>query len=286
MKQRIDLKGDGVRLAADHWSPISPRGAVILLHGGGQTRHSWARTGDSLYKAGWRVVATDARGHGDSGWAADGDYSIDAFVRDLQCILQQVEADKPVLIGASLGGSTSLVAEGESGGLASALVLVDIVPRVEPAGVQRIRRFMTGNPNGFDSLEEVADSIRAYTGNYTRRMSPTGLVKNVRQRENGRWYWHWDPAFMPGDEPSRSTDPGRLRDAARRVTVPTLLTRGGKSDVVSQAGVEEFLDLIPGSTYVEVAGASHMVAGHDNALFTDHVNDFLDKVVSSCRTRQ
>src|ERR1700760_2685424 len=115
----------GIALAADTWGdPDGP--LVILLHGGGQTRHAWGETGARLGEAGYFAVAYDARGHGDSGWSPDGDYSLDALAQDLQCVISAVNGARPVLVGASLGGATSLVAMGERLVDASALILVDI----------------------------------------------------------------------------------------------------------------------------------------------------------------
>ena len=151
----------GVSLAADvGGDPARP--PVILMHGGGQTRHAWARAARELIAEGYHVICPDARGHGDSGWAADGNYRLDAFSGDLRAIIAAL-ARPPALIGASLGGGTALLTIGESESpIASALVLVDMVPRPDPVGVSNIVRFMGANPQGFASLEEAADAVTAY----------------------------------------------------------------------------------------------------------------------------
>ena len=117
----------GVTIAGDVWGDVSGP-VVVLQHGGGQTRHAWKGTGETLAAAGYRAVALDARGHGDSSWAEDGDYTQDAQVEDLVAVLEQIGGDRPVLVGASMGGGTSLVAVGEGHVDAAALVLVDIAP--------------------------------------------------------------------------------------------------------------------------------------------------------------
>jgi pimeloyl-ACP methyl ester carboxylesterase len=268
-------------LAADKWThhdPAHRRGTVLLLHGGGQTRHSWFRTAAELADAGWDSIAIDARGHGESDWAPDGDYAIDALVGDLMAVIDQI-GDSPVLVGASMGGMTSMVAQGEHPGLARALVLVDIVPKIEPAGVARIMAFMSGHPNGFGSLEEAAEAVRAYNPLRARPATPEGLRKNLRLRGDGRWHWHWDPAFLgAGDEPRRAISESRARNAAASIRVPTLLVRGAQSDIVSAEGAAELLELIPGSRQVDVRGTGHMVAGDDNADFTARVLEFLDSL--------
>jgi pimeloyl-ACP methyl ester carboxylesterase len=268
---------DGIELAADEYTAgEEPKGTVLLLHGGGQTRHSWKGTAEAIAASGWRTLSLDARGHGDSGWAPDGDYSMQALVGDLAQVAG--EYHQPVLIGASMGGLTSLVAVGEGAVAARGLVLVDVAPRIEKAGADRIAAFMRASPEGFESLEAVADAVAAYNPHRARPPRPEGLRKNVRLREDGRWHWHWDPAFIQrvDDEPSRLTDPEWLRDAARAVRVPTLLVRGAQSDVLSEEGGKEFLQLVPGARFVDVKGAGHMVAGDDNDIFAREVKRFLD----------
>ncbi|MCE0766568.1 alpha/beta hydrolase [Pseudonocardia kujensis] len=274
--ERVVFDGAAGKLVGDRWPAVGERrGPALLLHGGGQTRHSWFRTAAALAEAGWEAIALDARGHGDSDWAPDGDYGTDALNADLLAVAEQV-GEPALLLGASMGGMTALVTEGEHGGVARALVLVDIVPKVEPDGVARIMAFMGANPDGFGSLEEVAEAVRAYNPHRKRPPNPEGLRKNVRLGENGRWYWHWDPAFLRvGDEPRRSATHERAAAAAARVTVPTLLVRGAQSDIVSSDGVQELLELIPGAVHVDVSATGHMVAGDDNDVFTGTVLGFL-----------
>jgi pimeloyl-ACP methyl ester carboxylesterase len=159
-------------------------------------------------------------------------------------------------------------------------VLVDVAPRIESAGAARIGDFMRANPDGFASLREVSDAVAAYNPHRERPAGLDGLRKNVRLREDGRWYWHWDPAFL---RPAGSAGPGdarRLADAARAVTIPTLLVRGRQSDVLSAEGAAEFLRLVPGARFVDVSGAGHMVAGDDNDIFTREVIEFLSELAA------
>ncbi|GEL18908.1 alpha/beta fold hydrolase [Pseudonocardia asaccharolytica] len=206
-----------------------------------------------------------------------------ALVDDLVAVVAAL-GERPVLAGALMGGMTSLFGQSDRGDLARALILVDIVPRVGPGGIERIKAFMTGDPNGFGSLEEVAEAVRAYNPHRTRPPSPEGLRKNVRLHEDGRWYWHWDPAFLRIDgEPARAATHEQARAAAARVRVPTLLVRGEQSDIVSDEGVAELLELIPGAQHVDVSGTGHvdvsgtghMVAGDDNDVFPRRLLGFL-----------
>jgi pimeloyl-ACP methyl ester carboxylesterase len=160
-----------------------------------------------------------------------------------------------------------------------ALVLVDIVPRMNRDGAGKIGAFMRSNPEGFASLEEAADAVSAYLPHRPRPADPSGLMRNLRERD-GRLFWHWDPNFMSnmaGRGPS--SDAGeRMLAAARGVKVPALLVRGALSEIVDEEGVQDFLKLIPHAEAVDVAGAAHMVAGDKNDAFNDAVLKFLARV--------
>ena len=174
-----------------------------------------------------------------------------------------------VLIGASMGGLTGiLVADRAGPDKVTGLVLVDVVPRYEKNGSARIRDFMLGNLDGFGSLEEAADAVAAYLPYRKKPRSPEGLRKNLRLRD-GRWYWHWDPAFMttPGDDPELRTE--NFEQAAAVLTVPVLLIRGKLSDVVSLEGVRHFLATVPRAEFVELSNAGHTAAGDDNDAFSE-----------------
>lgn len=266
----------GVSLAADVAGGAGQH-SVILLHGGGQTRHSWGKAAADLAGAGYHVISLDLRGHGDSDWAPDADYTLDAFVGDLRAVIATLDRP-PVIIGASLGGATALVTVGEAGaGLARALVLVDVVPRMSSAGVEQIRAFMQGNMGGFASVAEAAEAVARYLPNRPRPSSTEGLLKNLREGDDGRLYWHWDPAFQVGERRiDSSVMTRRMEAAARQVRIPTLLVRGKQSDVVSHAGASQLLELIPHARCVDVEGAGHMVAGDRNDIFNNAILAFLD----------
>ena len=267
----------GVTIAGDSWGDsFGP--LVILLHGGGQTRHAWHGTGEKLGAAGYHAVAIDARGHGDSDWAPDGVYGQDSMVEDLIAVIAALGSRRPVLVGASMGGGTCLVAVGEGRVDATALVLVDIAPQVEAAGASNIAAFMGLKPEGFDSLEEVADAIASYQPHRERPRTLAGLAKNVRLGDDGKYHWHWDPKFRVGarDLVHRQA---RLEACAANLMLPTLLVRGGLSDVLSEEGAQGFLATCPHSEYINVEGAAHMVAGDRNDIFANVVIEFLSRAI-------
>ncbi|MEQ8202958.1 MAG: alpha/beta hydrolase [Smithellaceae bacterium] len=248
---------------------------VVLLHGGGQTRYAWGSTTETLSKAGFLVINLDLRGHGHSAWAPDGNYSIDAYANDLRSVVNLL--GRPVaLVGASLGGLTSLIAVGEVPRTpCSALILVDIAPRIELDGRDRIIEFMCSRPDGFSSLEEAADTVAQFLPHRPRPTDTSGLAKNLRLGPDGRYHWHWDPAFMEGRIGDESYNPERFEQAARAIEAPMMLVRGRMSEIVSEEGAKAFRQIVPGAEYIDVQEAAHMVAGDRNDVFTEAILSFL-----------
>jgi non-heme chloroperoxidase len=277
--ERLQLRGsEGLTLIADaRGDPAAP--SVLLMHGGGQTRHAWGGTAEVLARDGRYSVSVDLRGHGDSDWSPSGDYRVAAFTADMLALLQVFQRP-PVVVGASLGGVAALLGIGETQQPhASGLVLVDISTRVENTGTQRISEFMLARPDGFADLGEVAAAIAGFTRQRRREPNPESLAKNVRRGPDGRYHWHWDPRFMRGElRPFEITDRPRLLRAAHQLRVPALLVRGRESDVISPEGAREFLEAAPGAEFVDVSGAGHMVAGDRNDAFTEAVRSFLDRI--------
>ncbi|MDP6900981.1 MAG: alpha/beta fold hydrolase, partial [Acidimicrobiales bacterium] len=186
---------DGLRLTADEWGdPSNP--AVLMCHGAGQNRYAWKTSAEILSQLGWFVVTIDARGHGDSDWSSDHKYDAEDIGRDVVAVLDRFHSP-PAVVGASMGGMASLAAQRVSEHqLFAALVLVDITPHFDMEGARKIIGFMSGNPDGFVSLDEAADVISAYNPHRARPTDPSGLSRVLQQRSDGRWIWKWDPAYV------------------------------------------------------------------------------------------
>lgn len=254
---------------------------VLLLHGAGQTRHAWRRAALALADAGWHAISVDARGHGDSDWSATGDYSIDELIADLRELIGQLH-QPPAVVGASLGGITALLAQGESEeSLITSLVLVDITPRIDRDGVERIIGFMRAHIDGFESLDAAASAVASYQPQRRASADSEGLRKNLRLRSDGRYYWHWDPRLLDHVSQLDLQALGRMERAAQRLTLPTLLVHGKMSDIVSDDTAKAFLALVPHASYVDVQNAAHMVAGDSNDRFNQSVIEFLDQLKPS-----
>ena len=275
----VEFRGvEDLTLVADEWNhdASSGRPTVLMLHGGGQNRHSWKNTGQILADADFHVVALDSRGHGDSDRSPDANYIVDALCADTLQVVEQI--GRPViLIGASMGGMTGILAADAAGPeKVTKLVLVDVVPRYEKSGSARIREFMFSHVHGFETLDDAADAVAAYLPHRAKPRSPEGLKKNLRRRD-GRWYWHWDPKFLTAPADDAFVREEKLEQAAIDLTIPILLIRGKLSDVVSPEGVKDFLDKVPHAEFVELSGAGHTAAGDDNDAFSDAVVQFVSR---------
>jgi pimeloyl-ACP methyl ester carboxylesterase len=271
----------GMRLAADVYGEAD-HPPLLCWPGAGQTRHSWSRSAQQLASLGFYVISVDLRGHGESSWAPDADYSIDAFAADVRAVVKALPSP-PFLLGASIGGIASAIAVGEAPSApARALILVDVVPDMDAQGLDRIRAFMSTGREGFGSVEEAAAAVTRYLPEREPSRSLGGLQRNLRLRADGRWYWHWDPAFHAGSR--HRAEEGmfaRMAAAARNIRIPALIVSGSRSEVVSHAGVAQLRQLIPQAQWFQVPGATHMVVGDRNDAFNSAVSRFVRELSAS-----
>jgi pimeloyl-ACP methyl ester carboxylesterase len=275
---RLTLPGSGLQLVADVVGAADAP-TLLFMHGSGQTRQSWGAALEEAAKRGYRALSLDLRGHGDSDWSPDGKYTLDSFAADVRRAIEYLGGE-PILVGASLGGIIGLLIAAAPPPPVRALVLVDITPRVEMSGAKEVSAFMDSAPNGFGSVEEAADAVSAYLPHRQRPKDTSGLKRNLRLRA-GRYYWHWDPAMLQMGRDAKFEGPNPLETAARALKVPTLLIRGGRSRIVSEAGVREFLEMTPQAEFVDISDAHHMVAGDANDAFNQAVFSFVDRQVST-----
>ena len=228
------------------------------------------------------MISLDLRGHGDSAWAADGDYSIDAFVGDIRAVMAALP-DPPILVGASIGGIACLMAAAEyTAPPARALVLVDVVPAMPGAGLDRIRAFMDAGAGGFTDVDAAAAAVARFFPHRPHTGSSDGLKYNLRRGGDRRLYWHWDPAFHAGSKQREAAGMlARMAAAARCLRMPALLVSGERSEVVNREGAAQLLALMPQAQWIQVAGAAHMVAGDQNVAFDTAVSGFVHRLSSA-----
>lgn len=274
---------EGIKLVADGIG--NPENTPVLFaHGGGQTRHAWGSTAKALAEQGFYAISLDLRGHGDSSWCPDANYDLNYYARDLIEVAKTLD-QKAHVVGASLGGLSAMLVEGEiAPGTFASLTMVDITPRMEEQGVEQILGFMAAHSeHGFASLDEAADIIAEYLPHRKRPKDTSGLAKNLRLGEDGRYRWHWDPAFVTSSNASRKGthivgEPRSLDKVAEGVKSPTHLIRGRLSQLVSEEAAQHFLEVVPQAHFTDISGAGHMIAGDKNDVFTEAVGAFITSV--------
>jgi len=248
--------------------------SVMLLHGGGQTRHTWRRAARRLQAAGTPCVTFDMRGHGDSDWIECGDYRLDAFLADLRCVLEQWRRPT-VLIGASLGGIVGLMAAGERLAMLRGLVMIDTAPQLDRAEIERYLRFFgAGSGAGFESPAAASAHVASYFPSLTVPLA--SIERGLKQSAGGRWQWRWDTRVVLGEHNSVALPhEARMHRYAEQVSVPLLLVRAGASALVTDQAVERLRTCAPQLEIVQLAGAHHLFTPEESLLIVDQLGGFL-----------
>lgn len=273
--------GDGVRYSSHHtvvrgqrfhyleWGePGRPQ--LLLLHGGNQSSHSWDLV--SLHLADrFHVFALDQRGHGDSEWNRELDYSIDAMVGDAEAFITAVGLDRPVVFGHSMGGRVTLSLQLRRPDLARALVIVDMGPEISKEGAETIQNFVVRNIE-FDDLDEFLDNVVRYDPFRTRAHIERTVKYNVLRRVDGRYVSKVDHRRIP--VPNRDLT---LEDV-RAIDVPVLLLRGAESNVLEAGAAERFAAVLPRGRLVTIPGCGHNVHSGNTAGFLEAAVEFLDQL--------
>jgi pimeloyl-ACP methyl ester carboxylesterase len=264
---------NGLRFHALEWGqPGAP--AVLLLHGGNQTAHSWDLVSLALAER-FHVVAVDQRGHGDSEWPRDGEASTEAMAADAERIVATLGLRRPVVVGHSMGGlvtMTLLLAHPE---IAARAVLVDVGPEVAEEGTRQIRDFVRGTAE-FDSLEEFVERVAAYDPYRSREHIARTARYNLLRRADGKYASKHDLRRRLAEVGAMQA-PRRLSlDDVRAITCPVLVVRGGDSRVLTAEAAERFAAALPDGRLVTVPRCGHNVHSQNTAGFLDAVLPFLD----------
>jgi esterase len=272
-----DITANGLKLHYQDWgTPGAP--PILMLHGFGVSGHMFDEFAERMRDT-HRLIALDQRGHGDSDWSEEGDYTRDAFVADIEAAREQLGLDRFVLVGHSMGGLNAVAYTVRHPERVKALVLVDVGPEAAKEGVDNIMRFTQGPDElEFDEFVELA-----------HRFNPRRSIENIRDRmrtrlrqtEGGKWTWKFDKRFRQKDSGLRvgselSND--ESWQLFRQVRVPTLLVRGSESDVLTEEVAQRAAREMPQARLVTVAGAGHSVPGDNPDDFTAAVREFLQDV--------
>jgi esterase len=254
-------------------NPANP--TILMLHGGSQQAHSWDFVSLPLSEQ-FHILALDQRGHGDSDWAPDGDYSIEAHQRDIDGFVQALKLRNFHLIGHSMGGRNSYVWASRHPRTLKSLVIVDTGPEGQARGRNRIQSFRE-LPDELDSLDEFASRVQEYTGR-TREQVLGALKYSIRRRPDGKWSWKYDKLLRTPGVRSPQWTPEQLWEAVSRIDCPTLVVRGGDSDIFADATMQKMKQVIPQCATVTVPKAGHLVAGDNPVDFLKAVRGLYQRV--------
>jgi pimeloyl-ACP methyl ester carboxylesterase len=256
----------GMRFHFTEWGdPEAP--PVLLLHGGNQSCHSWDLVSLHLSDR-YHVYALDQRGHGDTEWSRDVDYSMEAMVADVLAFLADQSVESPVIFGHSMGGRVTLDTLLDAPDLARAAVLVDVGPELSPVGVKVVGDFVAHNIE-FDDLDVFLDNVERYDPFRTREHIARTVKYNLLLRVDGKYVSKVDHRRMAG----------RLRNLEladmKNVLCPVLLVRGGESQVLLADAAARFVQALPHGRMVTVPHVGHNVHGGNTPGFLEAVNPFL-----------
>ena len=269
-----EVSTGGMKLHYLDWG-AEGRVPVVFLHGNAQQAHSWDFISLALCDS-YRCLAPDARGHGDSDWAPQGEYTVDAYVQDLAGFVDELGLDQFILVGHSMGGRTCYVYTSMYPEKVKALAIVDSGPRAIAAGISRMDSFKQ-LPDLLDSYEEFTDRVQEYTGR-SREQVAGALKHTIRQLPTGKWTWKYDKLLRtPGGTPA-GWAPEKLWECIEKITCPTFIVRGEQSDVFAVETMDRMLQIIPGSSAVTVPNAGHLVAGDNPSALVEALRGWLATV--------
>lgn len=264
---------DGLHLRCLDWGdPADP--PLLLLHGGGQSAHTW----DAFCMAvgpGWRCLALDQRGHGDSAWSSDGAYTMHDHARDIAAVVGTLELQRPVLVGMSMGGINALAYAAQHAGSMRALVCVDIGPEAQHEPVERLMAGLDSYRR-FDSPAHAAESLSRLGARRDVELLRATLSLNLREQPQGGWTWKYDPRTLIGitaDQIMASRRP--LWGVLQRISCPVLVARGADSEIFSPEDARRFAAALPDARVVDVPKARHSVQTDNPRGLAAAVLDFI-----------
>ena len=244
---------------------------IVLLHGLRAYAH-WYDDFAEAAKDRYRVIAQDLRGRGASEWAKDADYSTDAYVRDLEGLTDHLGLSRFILGGHSLGGVIVANYAARHPDRVAALLILDMSPDVNPAGIERIRRELGETPEEFASWDQARAFLRRLHPRASDEHRATRLQWMLEEKPDGKIVWRFDGEIR---KPRALDPPERTWTAFKGIRCPTLIVRGALSDIVALESAEKVVQTIAGSRRVEIPEAAHMVAEDNPKAFNAAVLEFL-----------
>ena len=268
------VNANGMRFHYLEWgNPDNP--PILLLHGFAQTCHSWDFVALG-FSDNYRVIVLDQRGHGDSDWASDGDYSPETQQKDISGVVNELGLDNFVLMGLSMGGRNSFTYAANNAGKVKALVVVDAAPQNMQQGTQNIRSFVQQDDE-LDSVDAFVERVLQYNPRRDPQQVRGSILHNLKELPNGNWTWKYDRALRsPGRRMGSDAETEkRLWGYIESLQCPTLLVRGGASDIVAMDTADRMNQAITNSRIATIEGAGHLVMGDSPSGFQSAVTEFL-----------
>jgi pimeloyl-ACP methyl ester carboxylesterase len=250
---------------------------VVFLHGGGLNAHTWDLVCASL-RPERHCLALDQRGHGESEWSPEMDYSTDSHVGDLGAFVDALGLRRFVLVGMSLGGVNALAWAGRHSERLAGLVIVDVGPEIRSDGVRKIAAF-TSEATPLDSVEHFVERALAFNPRRNRELLRRSLLHNLRRMPDGRFMWKYDQRHRGKVDPAAYARRREvLWSAVDAVQCPALVVRGAQSDVFHDEDAERLAGRFQRGRWVRIDGAGHTVQGDNPAGLLVSLREFLDDV--------
>ncbi|HJU16438.1 MAG TPA: alpha/beta hydrolase [Stellaceae bacterium] len=251
---------------------------MLFLHGGALTAHTWDLCCLSL-RAEYHCLALDQRGHGDSDWEPEADYSIAAQREDIKGFVDQLGLDRPILVGQSMGAINALAFAVHYPERLSALVMIDAGPEVRRQGSRRIREFVHDVAEA-PSLDDIIARALAFNPRRDPTILRRSLMHNLRQTPEGGWSWKYDRRrFQRIDHETHRAERQSLAEGLARVTCPALVVRGGDSDVFLDEDAAHLASRLPHGRAVTIPEAGHTVQGDNPKALVAALRSFLSKAL-------
>lgn len=246
------------RVAYTEWEGPPRAAAVLCVHGLARNGRDFDPLAEALSRR-WRVVCPDLPGRGKSDWVAAEDYGYPLNLAVCAALIARLAADEVHWVGTSMGGLTGMMAAAQPGSPIRRLVMNDIGPLVAKEGLERIATYVGKDPSfaTFAALEAELGRIYATFG-----LTPAQLrhiaMHSQRTKGDGTLGFAYDPRL--GDFTKGELADVDLWPVWDRVECPTLLLRGGETDLLRRADAEAMTRRGPRARLVEFAGIGHAPA--------------------------
>jgi esterase len=265
-----------IRLHYLDWG-VKGRPPIVFLHGGGLNAHTWDIV-CLMLRRDYHCVALDQRGHGDSEWEPTADYSFESQIKDIEGFVERLGLERPLLVGHSMGGFAAMGYAMRHAATMAGLVLVDVGPELSMDGAKRIREFVSQD-RVLDSIDEFVQRAMAFNPMRNPALLRRSLLHNLRQLPNGKWTWKHDPnRHSPDFAVERDTRAKQIRDEIHRISCPTLVLRGARSDVFTDENAAKFANELPRGRSVRVPEAGHTIQGDNPRGLLDALQPFMREI--------